>query len=255
MKSSQTPATLKNICISLSLAIVIPGLALLNGCGQSSEDYFKQALNNYHANLYNEAIPLFRKAIEFEPENMKAKFFLGLSYKKTDQIDKAIEYIQQAREMNPNDFYILHHLADAYMRAGKHDKAVEAARQSLGVKPDYMESHFLLGISLKKAGKLSEAVRQLEFIAKLTPEENQFMYTQSLYLLGEIYRTQGKFEESRKALKALVNQNPSTPEFIYSLGMTYAALGQTAEAQHQVDKLAELNSPLADHLRKQILNN
>ncbi|MDX9703096.1 MAG: tetratricopeptide repeat protein [Candidatus Auribacterota bacterium] len=238
----------------LRILAVLPVITLifLSACSKNAEDNFQTALEYYKADRFNEAIPYFAKTISIEPENIKSRFFLGVCYKNTGDLNKALKYIEESFELNPNDFYILFHLGDTYLKLDQFDKAVTYARKSLGIKPDFMESHLLLGTALNGAGKVTEAVKELEFIVKIIKEENPTMYNQCVFQLGDLYRIQGRLEDSLKILTSLTSVNPDTPELVFSRGLTYQMMGNSLEAKNHLEKLDKMNSPLAEIMRKKM---
>ncbi len=251
MKPFLSMNTLRNIIIAITLTIALTTIFLMSGCSKSAEDNFNIALEYYQDRSFREAIPYFEDAITIEPENMKARFFLGVSHKAIGNLDKALVYIKDSNEVNPDDFYILYHLADTYLKMGNFNEAVRYTRKSLKVKPDFMDSHFLLATALNRAEKTTEAINELEFLRILMKEENPAMYNQVLFQLSDLYRREGKLEDSLASSQELIARQPDTPEYIYSLALTYLLMGNKPEAQKQLSKLEELNNPLADTLRSQ----
>ena len=174
---------MKNAIKLISLLAVI---TLFAGCGDKPEDMFKAGIKNYNEQKYLFAIEFFEKTLKIEPENIKAKFYLGMCYKRTDQISKALETIKECYEINPKDFYISFNIADCYFLQKNYDETLSWARKSLQIKPDFIESHFLIANAMLKKGQTAQAQDELEFILKISDKNKPFIKNQSLFLLSTI---------------------------------------------------------------------
>ncbi len=236
------------------IASIILSILFLSSCGKSGEEYFQLGIDKYNAGYYKDGITYFNKSLKLEPENVKARFYLGMCYKKSGDIENALAEIRYANEINPNDFYIMYNLADCCNALGQFDKAAIWARRSLAVKHDFMDSHLLLGISLYRLGQPDEAVKEFEFLTKLTQNDtkNSHIYEDALFYLGTLYRQKGDLKASLEAILKLNELNPQSESYIYSLGLTYHAMNNIKETQAQLRKLENINSTLAQKLKDKI---
>lgn len=230
-----------------TLYIVILFVSLI-GCSKSSQDYFEEGIRKYNAGYLIEATKLFNKTIKIEPENVKARFFIGMCYKKTGKIEQAIEKLHYAYEINPRDFFILYNLADCYLLSNNFDKAISFARKSLEVKPDFMETHLVLGISLLKIKQTVSAQSELNFIIKIIQDNKNPIHKEAMFYLAQLYRDTGNFKESVNLLESLCKNNPSSANYNYSLGLTYLAMGDSKNTEKQIGVLERLKSRLANKL-------
>lgn len=73
------------------------------GQAVASENNFENGVKQYNMGHYKQAIHQFEKAIEKDPTNFKAYYYLGLSHKGDGLIDSALKYLQKAIDLNPND--------------------------------------------------------------------------------------------------------------------------------------------------------
>lgn len=92
------------------LLIVI--LLIIGGCcavtrppGQTvaSENNFENGVKQYEKGHIKQAIHQFEKAIEKNPANFKAYYYLGLCYKRQGVAETAHTHFQKAIDLNPND--------------------------------------------------------------------------------------------------------------------------------------------------------
>ncbi len=234
-----------------TLCIVILFISLI-GCSKSSQDYFEEGIKKYNAGYLTEATKLFDKTLQIEPENVKARFFLGMCYKKTGKIEQAIEKLHYAYEINPRDFFILYNLADCYFLSKNFDKAISFARKSLEIKPDFMQTHLVLGISLLKTKQTLSAQSELSFIIKIIQDNKDPIRKEAMFYLAQLHRESNNFKESVTLLESLCEDNQTSKSYNYSLGLTYLAMGNSVKTEKQIGILRRLKSSLADKLMEKL---
>jgi len=94
--------------------------------GDASVLYYDMGKEAYGKEKYAEAINYFIESLKVDSKNEDALYFLGMSYKYTNQPAKALEQFQILEKLNPNyspRFY--YELGEAYGGAGQFDKASE----------------------------------------------------------------------------------------------------------------------------------
>ena len=240
---------------TIKLITVLAVAIILSSCGKKPEELFQAGLKNYHEEKYLFAIEFFEKALKIEPENIKAKFYLGMSYKKNGQIDKALETMEDCQDINPNDFYISFNIGDCYFLQDNYDKTLYWVRKSLAIKPDFIESHFLLANAMLKKGQPQQAKDEFEFILNIIEESDPFIQNESLFHLANIYREEGKLDKSLANLKEILISRPGNVKYLYNLGLTYNAMGNKQKALNIVDQLKTINSEKADELNAIVSKN
>jgi eukaryotic-like serine/threonine-protein kinase len=87
------------------------------------------AQNLYFAHRYEEAINLFGKTLEMDPNYWFAHMFLGLSYEANGDLPRAITECQRAREAETTVPYPSAELAHAYAVSGRKREAEEILKQ------------------------------------------------------------------------------------------------------------------------------
>ena len=69
----------------------------------ASENNFENGVKHYEKGQIKQAIHQFEKAIEKNPANFKAYYYLGLCYRKQGAAEKAHRHFQKAIDLNAND--------------------------------------------------------------------------------------------------------------------------------------------------------
>lgn len=86
----------------------------------------------------DEAVVLFHKILDIEPENYKALYNLGITYDNLDKPKKALEYLKKALEINPNHKYSYYNIGLIYENQGEPVKALEFYNRALQIDPKFL---------------------------------------------------------------------------------------------------------------------
>jgi Tfp pilus assembly protein PilF len=85
---------------------------IVAGCGTvgrppghvvASENHFENGVKHFEKGQIKQAIHQFEKAIEKNPANFRAHYYLGLCHKRQGAGEKAHKHFQKAIELNAND--------------------------------------------------------------------------------------------------------------------------------------------------------
>jgi len=79
----------------------------------------------------DQAIELYRRAIQIDPLSSKAYNNLGIAYFEKKEFNKALEAYLQAVKLNPDQLEIRYNLALLYLMVGQNDKAVAEIQEVL----------------------------------------------------------------------------------------------------------------------------
>ncbi|RYY99158.1 MAG: tetratricopeptide repeat protein [Chitinophagaceae bacterium] len=95
---------------------------------------------------YTGAIPWFEKAVKEDPEFAFAWDNLGISYRKTGQLEKAVAAYQSSLKADPSGPTALQNLAVAYLLLERSDDAIAAYKTLLNYQPDNPEVYYGIGM-------------------------------------------------------------------------------------------------------------
>ena len=231
-----------------------PILALLVAAMQQS-DLQSEGLKALESNQYDQAVEVFKKAVEADPKDYSAHFHLGLahslagrdqeaisSYRKVlelkpglyqaelnlgilllrqKQAAEAVPLLASAAGQKPKEYRPVFYLAEAYMGAGDAQKAEERYRQAVEIDAKSAASELGLGRALARQTKLDEAAAHFKKAAELSSE-----YRDSLLELASLY------EQNKRAAEAIAiyEQFPENPAARERTGELLLESGQPAEA-------------------------
>ncbi len=142
-----------------------------------------------------QALAFAARAVELDPHLPLAHELLGEIALAQSRIDDAIGYLQQERAQNPLDADTYERLGDAWSRKGSYPEAEQALQQAILLEPNSTGPYILLG---RAHLKQSDPAGAMPFLQKAEAMDPANFMTHNL------------------------------------LAQTYRALGQTAEASHEV---------------------
>ena len=166
---------------------------LLTFCHDSSELYqvFGEIL--ICQKLPEEAIIVFRKAMELDPENIMAMGMLAHLLGDREQLLKAIQKMVQKIKASAGFADCWNSLGRLHGLAGQFEDAQKAFRKALDLNPKFSDARINLAVILNDAGNSSLALKELERLGKHGLRGH--------YLAGCIYQDQGQFALAYKEFK------------------------------------------------------
>ncbi|HYL97316.1 MAG TPA: tetratricopeptide repeat protein, partial [Blastocatellia bacterium] len=115
--------------------------------GSEADVAVNQAILDYEAGRYDEALRLLRETLSSDPNHIEALYYVGLIRMAQKQYDPAIVALERARELAPRDLAIAFHLGVVYFALEQYDKAeplltevfnADPTRDSLGYYVGFM---------------------------------------------------------------------------------------------------------------------
>lgn len=158
-----------------------------------------QSRLDYDAMDYPSAIRHAQRALELDPNYMKAYDNLALCYEATGQYDEAIAEYRRAIQLNeekpPSSAWPPLNLAALLIRLGRLGEAEGLVNEAVRCDPRLPQAHYQRGFLLEKQSKYDAAIKELEEAATLDPH-----YPEPYYLLGRIYERRHDLEKAAAAL-------------------------------------------------------
>ncbi len=107
---------------------------------------------------WEEATTAYKKAIELKPTSALYHHNLGKVQEKQGQLEEAIASYSQAININPNFSEFYNSLGTALMEKGLIDEAIAKFQKAISLEPDSGIAHQNLGLALEKQGQIEEAI-------------------------------------------------------------------------------------------------
>lgn len=115
----------------------------------------------YFEHRYDEAIDLYRKAHNLDPDAVPVPFLIGQAYERHGQYEQAISECQKALASSPNNSAILSALGYAYARAGRTSEAQAILNKFEEARKGRYVSPFLIALLCTGLDKKDEAFEWL----------------------------------------------------------------------------------------------
>jgi tetratricopeptide (TPR) repeat protein len=165
---------------------------------------------DYDSMQFKAAAANLRKALELDPNFMKAYDNLGLTYEALGQYDDSVRMYQRAlglnrRQRSPSPWPPLN-LGILLIKLGRLKEAETCLQESLRYEPRFPQAHLQMGLLLEKEKKDEEAIRELSRSAEYDPA-----YPEPHFVLARIYRRIGdkaKADAEWQTFQKLKHENP-----------------------------------------------
>jgi tetratricopeptide (TPR) repeat protein/DNA-binding winged helix-turn-helix (wHTH) protein len=199
--------------------------------------YYSLALEKAQAYHTNEAIRLWEKAIELDPEFAMAYARIGYTYRfiRVNETERAKPYFEKSLSLS-------HRLTEKdklYVKAW-HEADTEASvhllREIISEYPQEIEAYLRLGYILAHTERPEEAVAVYKQGLLFDPEAGEIHNA-----LGFSCAALGRYDEAIAAHRSYVELAPDEPNARDSLGMTYIEAGHYEEAVAEFERALALN--------------
>lgn len=158
---------------------------------KSSEYYCTLGNTFTDQERFGEAISMYQKALEIQPDLAVAYYNMGNALKKLGRINEALASYLKAVDLEPNAAEPYYNMGNTFKDQGKLNEAVSCYKKALELRPGYAEVRCNLGHVLQKRGELGEAVRHYEKATQILPD-----LVEAWYGMGNVLKEKGEWEEA-----------------------------------------------------------
>lgn len=189
------------------------------------------------ADKASEAVAVFIKMTEMEPDASDAYCRLGNARIAAGDFDGAEEAYRKAVEIDPTEggtFY--NRLANVYLHDGFYERAEHACRKCLELRHDEAMYHCSLGDILVKQGKIDDAFEAYGKAVQLDIISGGVYYNR----LGNILARENHHLKAIEAFQKCIAEDSRNPFYYIRIAESYAALGFSdlaKEAQRKAKSL------------------
>jgi tetratricopeptide (TPR) repeat protein len=190
---------------------------------------------------YPDAAKWYSKAVEWDPGNFQARYYLGRAKYAENLFEDAIEAFTLCLKLDPHSVKAKDNLGLSLEALGRTEEAVAAYRtaiawQAAGEAKD-AGPYVNLGALLSNTGHPSEAVPLLLEAVQIEPAG-----VNGHRELGKAYSHLEQFDKARKELERAVELAPQVAAPHYLLAQVYRRLGLLDKAQAETERYRALTS-------------
>jgi tetratricopeptide (TPR) repeat protein len=137
--------------------LIVSMLLGSGGCGENAARLNDRARKAFMAGDQAEAVSLFGRVLELDPDNVDAHLYLGWIYSMQGKVDEAMAEFKKVITAKP-DFGLAHqNLGDMLLEKGMLVEAIAAFKRAIAINPDAGMAYYGLGIAYKRQAALTEA--------------------------------------------------------------------------------------------------
>jgi tetratricopeptide (TPR) repeat protein len=210
----------------------------------AGDDLKVVGLNYVLLNDYPDAIKWLEKAVEAEPRNKEAWYFLGRAYYTRSRIAEARKAFLTVLELDAHDAKAENTLGLILESEAQPDAAMDAYRRAIAWQEQSLrpneQPYLNLGSLLMEQSLVGEAIPLLQKAVELAPG-NALCRRK----LGTAYLRLGKLTDAQRDLEKAVQLAPDDPAAHYQLGKLYKEMKVLDRAKAEFDRTAELQSRAA----------
>ncbi len=238
--------------------------------------FLRAGMANERTGNYPNAVRIYRRGLEIEPENVELLNSLGFSLFQQGKSEEAVEELEKALEIDPKHAKAHNNMALASIDLEELELAEAHYRESLAVEP-HPAIHNDLGFVLERQGLIDEAVEQYRMALELDPEsaaanqnlarnladDGELISAEDHYraareqmpsagadtALGAVLHRQGRTDEAVASLREAIDADPTYAPAHDQLGTILAEQGKLEEAASSYRQVLE-HRPSADAHQK-----
>ncbi len=242
--------TLGQACAVAAVAALVTFSAFWDVREEEWEGHFliNEAALYAKGEQYEEAIAVYHEAIEADPANARAYFYLGKVYATQGMVSESKERMDQAIALNPSyaPFANLT-LGVALADAGDYEGAAAFFEESLRADPELGLAAFNLGLSLVNLGKSQEAERAFARAEFLCKDDIGIQAG-----IARAYVRLGLHERGLSQAQRVLRIDPANVDALYAAGLALEGLGRETEALAYYERLLRA-MPQATEIRDRML--
>jgi predicted Zn-dependent protease len=196
----------------------------------------------YQQRKYDQSVPVLKRAVELDGENLMARYLLGKAYvicHGSLHIDKfgelSLEQFKFIAERNPRFPTVHLHIGMIYANAGDQDKALQELTTELELYPRNVQARMEIGEILLKRGEIDKAYEHFIQAEKEAPAIAMVHYN-----LAMVYRKKTQTTEAIKAAERCIKLDPNFAEGHYLLAQLYRQAGQAELARREMTLFQEI---------------
>ncbi len=178
----------------------------------------------------------FRRAVELNPNNVKAHQFYSRLLATLERTQEALAAVHKARELDPRSADLAIPLSAILVKRGDFDEALKVVQASLEMDKDFRMAHRCVGIIYLLKGEYAKVI-ELGNQHFPNPKETDFAWAS---LMATAYHRVGQENKATQMRKHLTGLAATDSKALYYLALHFSELGRADEAFAALQKCFEL---------------
>lgn len=175
---------------------------------------------------YPEAIAIYKRILEEDPSDERARGFLANVYFRQGEVEKALKEMETLRDISADPVKVELAICRILLDIGKRSEAITRLNAILKKDPHADGARALLTLAYYQQGDLTATKKLLKQVKPSSPA-----YEESIILLARIMQEEKDFAGAEKALRqAMADKQNRRLNFYVALAMLYAGQDKTDKA-------------------------
>jgi tetratricopeptide (TPR) repeat protein len=174
---------------------------------------------------YEDAAGQYKKVLEQDPKNDRARFYLGTNLAEMKKFGEAEASFRELLRIEPDNFMGNFYLARILVEMKRYDEAEIEFRKILSQRPDAASILIDLALLYEQQEKIPQAIETYKKLIDISPQN-----IQTLIRLGHIYLRQQLLDEAQNTFLAVLKLDPSNREALIALGLLSLEQGNHEQA-------------------------
>ncbi len=179
----------------------------------------------------------YKRAIELDPNDPRARQFYSWFLAEHGQVEEAIAQAKRAQQLDPISPEQGIYLGQVLLFLRHYDEAVDVLRKTVELDDTFWLSHSFLARAYEQKGRLTEAIAEVQRAIQLEPAA-----AENRSVLGHIYAVLGNKSEALKIIDELKELAKTAYVPPYNIAIVYAGLGDMDQAFAWLDRAFEERS-------------
>ena len=162
------------------------------------------AFEKLQNNNISEASDIYKKILEFHPDNFESNFYLGTIFAQNNNLKEASVLLEKAIIANPRIPDVHNNLGLIYMRLKENEKAIKSLETSIKLNPKYSAAFCNLGLVHNQLEETEKAKNNFLKAIETNPK-NILAY----YNLGNLFKKTNEIEDSERYYIKAINLAPN----------------------------------------------
>ncbi len=180
-----------------------------------------------------------RNSLELNPQHPTGLYYLGMVLREKGKLDDAAKVFGFLAELSTVDFQLsdaLGQLGLVFFDMEDFKRAGQSFTKALAIEPGHFYSLYGLGLIAEKSEKYNEAEDFYSRALQTNPEAPEVFSR-----MGSIYLARGEPEKARTYLESVAAKDLDWPEVHLNLGAVYNALGEKTKSEASFQKCLEID--------------
>lgn len=208
-----------------------------------------QARDIHRQGKISEAVPVYERILQEQPEHPEALHLLGVAKLQTGEPKAALQLLERAVAFAPENAKIQNNLGTVLLALGRPAEAADRFRAAAKCNSEFADAQFNLGNALGSMGTTEEASAAYREALRIDPGHGAASNN-----LGAIHQGRGEPQAAAELYRNALDSAPQSVEFRSNLVAALEMLNRLEEAEQEAQELlrAAPEFPIARLMRARL---